>query len=199
MKVNGPARPIALSLAAASLVLSGLAALPATAASAASGDDRGPGATFADSSHLAQRGGTWVNRRHSTSNQERVDLPEDRIDKVRTQHNVEFATLVHAIEWARSPRCSTSADGVDRGIYRYKIYEYQRVNGEDVRTGRWVIMQTIIEWGDGHADRGWLVTAYPTTTHTGSVPKRNGKSWTPDWANTFQFGPINNEILPGCS
>ena len=191
MKLDGLARPVALFIAAVSLILSGLVGSPAAA-----GDDQGLGTPAAEPSGIAAAAATWIYREHSSANHERVDLPNDRIDKVKNQHNINFAALVRAIEWARSPRCSTSSDGVDRGIYKYKIYEYVRVNGDDEKTGRWVIIQSIIEWGDGHADRGWMVTAYPVKTHSGAPAKKNGKSWAPGWlADSNVFGPINNEVL----
>jgi hypothetical protein len=91
---------------------------------------------------------------------------------------------------------STSPYGIDRGIYQYRIYEYETVNGQLLKTGRWVIIQSIIEWGDGMADRGWMVTAYPVATQSGGPAQKNGKSWAPAWlANSFVFGPINNDIL----
>jgi hypothetical protein len=205
LKLRGSARSVALLLGAISLTIGALAASPATAdgnggqtapqAPSTSGDDRGLGTPSPEPSGMSALADTYVFREHSTANHERVDIRDDRLDHVVTQHNVKFATLVRVIEWARSPRCWTSADGVDRGIYKYKIYEY--VNGE--KTGRWVIFQAIIEWGDGHADRGWLVTAYPVSTNSGPPPRKNGKNWTPNWANTAQWGPPNSEILPGCN
>lgn len=138
----------------------------------------------------------WVKRKHSTANDERVDLSDARIKKVRDQHNIRFDALVRAIEWARSPRKRTSSDGNDRGIYQYRIYEYEVSNGELVKTGRWVTIEFVIEWGDGKANRGWLVTAYPRQTQSGQPATKNGKSWAPNWlSNSFVFGPPNNDVL----
>lgn len=201
VKINALARPLAVFVAALSLVLAGLLANPVVA-----GDDRGLGTprssdpsgnTSSDASGPAVAfGDAWVNRRHSTANNERVDLSDDRIDKVRTLHGVNFDALVRVVEWARSPRKATSPDGIDRGIYQYKIYEYEAVNGNLQKTGRWCILQTIIEWGDGYADRGWMVTTYPVRTQAGAPPTKSGKSFTPSWlTNSISFGPVNNDIL----
>lgn len=189
MKVNYFARLLAVFVAALSLTLTGLLVSPVVA-----GDDRGLGTPSTDPSVAA--GDAWVNRRHSTANNERVDLREERIDAVKNQHGVNFTVLTRVVEWARSPRKATSADGVDRGIYEYRIYEYEVVNGDLQKTGRWCILRTVIEWGDGHADRGWMVTTFPVRIQTGLPPKKNGKSFTPSWlTNTLAVGPVNNDIL----
>src|SRR5690606_22035330 len=52
-------------------------------------------------------------------------------------------------------------------FYRYRIYEHEVVDGVLRRTGRWVVVQIVIDWGDGKPNRGWLVTAYPVQTHNG--------------------------------
>lgn len=58
------------------------------------------------------------------------------------------------------------------------------------------MIQIVIEWGDGKANRGWLVTAYPVQTHAGAPQKKDGKSWAPGWlAERVVFGPVNNDIL----
>ena len=81
-------------------------------------------------------------------------------------------------------------------FYRYRIYEHEVVDGVLRRTGRWVVVQIVIEWGDGKPNRGWLVTAYPVQPHNGTPAARNGKSWAPAWlSNSFVFGPVNNDIL----
>lgn len=197
VKVNPCARLLAVFVAALSLILAGLLTNPVVA-----GDDKGLGTppssdpSSGPSDFSAAAGDAWVNRQHSTANNERVDLRDDRIDSVRNLHGVNFDVLVRTVEWARSPRKSTSSAGIDRGIYQYKIYEYRVVNGDLQKTGRWCIIQTIIEWGDGHADRGWMVTTYPVVTNTGAPPQRNGKSFTPSWlTNSISFGPVNNDVL----
>lgn len=190
MRSSVLARAVVALVAAFTLVLAGPVAGPASA-----GDDRGLGTPPSDKQSVeaqALAGDAYIFREHSTANHERVDLFDERIDKVRNDHNVRFDALVRAIEWARSPRKDTSQYGIDRGIYQYKIYEYE----DGRKTGRWVIIQSIIEWGDGMPDRGWMVTAYPVRTNNGAPAERNGKSWAPAWlSNSFVFGPINNEIL----
>lgn len=70
------------------------------------------------------------------------------------------------------------------------------MDGDLQKTGRWVIIQSVIEWGDGHEDRGWMVTAYPWRTQAGAPAQKNGKSWAPGWlSNSFVFGPVNNDII----
>ncbi len=141
-------------------------------------------------------GGSFIFREHWTANHERVDLSDNRIDHAKDDHGVNFSVLVPAVEWSRSPRCRTSDDGNDRGVYKYRIYEYEVVDGDLVKTGRWAIIQSIIEWGDGVQDRGWFVTAYPVKTNAGAPPQRNGKSWVPGWMeNSFAMGPVNNDII----
>lgn len=191
-------RALAVLVAAISLILAGLVASPAVA-----GDDRGlgtpPTPTAEQNGEVqALAGDSYVFREHSTANNERVDLRDDRIDKVWNLHKVNFTALVRVVEWARSPRMSTSPAGVDRGVYRYRIYEYENDNGTLRKTGRWVIIEFVIEWGDGIANRGWLVTAYPVQTQAGSPPKNNatGKTYCPAWlANSVVMGPVNNDIL----
>lgn len=200
-------RPFVLFGLALSLVLLTLAG-PATASDdlglaptssdleAPAGDGTVPEYGGSDSSDAeraaAMAGDAYIFREHPTANNERVDLFEERIEKVHDQHNVRFDALVRTVEWARSPRKATSNDGVDRGIYQYRIYEY--LDGD--KTGRWVIIQSVIEWGDGKKGRGWLVTAYPVRTQAGAPAKRDGKSWAPAWlSNSFVFGPINNDRL----
>jgi hypothetical protein len=195
VKITSSARLVASFVAALSLVLTGLLGNPAVA-----GDDRGLGAPPKDrpsAGQVAAASETWVNRMHATANNERVDLRDDRIDKVWNLHKVNFTALVRVVEWARSPRMKTSPDGIDRGVYRYRIYEYEYVNGDLQKTGRWVVLQTIIEWGDGMADRGWMVTTYPVSTQAGAPPKdAAGKTYCPAWlANTAVMGPVNNDIL----
>lgn len=193
------ARPLAVLVTVLSLTLTGLFSSPVAA-----GDDRGLGTppptpsapTVGPENSIAAAGDAWVRREHSTANNEIVDLRSARIDKVRDVHGVNFSALTRVVEWARSPRMSTSPDGIDRGVYRYRIYEYATVNGQPQMTGRWCILQTVIEWGDGVANRGWMVTTYPVMTNTGSVPQKNGKSFTPSWlTNLWAIGPVNNDIL----
>lgn len=194
MKLNALARPLAVLVAALCLILAGGLANPVVA-----GDDRGLGKPpSGDQADLAATAGdAYVYREHATANHERVDLRDDRIDKVWNQHKVNFSALVRVVEWARSPRKATSSAGIDRGIYQYRIYEYEYVNGDLQKTGRWVILQTIIEWGDGVNDRGWMVTTYPVKTQSGTPPKAsNGDTYCPAWlAETFVLGPVNNDIL----
>ena len=74
----------------------------------------------------------------------------------------------------------------------------ENVNGTLEKTGRWVVLQTVIEWGDGMADRGWMVTTYPVSTQSGNPPKNptTGKTYCPAWlANSVVMGPVNNDIL----
>lgn len=183
------------------MLVSLIFALLGIASPAVAGDDRGlgkPPASDPNAGFQALASNSYVFREHSTANHERVDLFDDRIDKVWNLHKVNFTALVRVVEWARSPRMATSPDGVDRGIYRYRIYEYENDNGTLRKTGRWVIIQFVIEWGDGMADRGWLVTAYPVQTQAGSPPVNatTGKSYCPSWlANTIVMGPVNNDIL----
>lgn len=182
-----------LALAAVGLMMAatpGFVSAPATAS-----DDHGLGSR--SGSQVQATSDSWVNRLHPTASNERVDLRDDRIDKVWNLHKVNFTALVRTVQWARSPRMSTSADGIDRGIYRYKIYEYVVVNGELEKTGRWVILQTVIEWGDGLANRGWMVTTYPVATESGKPPKDSaGKTYCPAWlASALTVGPVNNDIL----
>jgi hypothetical protein len=71
------------------------------------------------------------------------------------------------------------------------------VDGKLERTGRWVVLQAIIEWGDGMADRGWMVTTYPVSTQAGKPPKdAKGNTYCPAWlAGSAVMGPVNNDIL----
>ncbi|TYL51501.1 hypothetical protein FXB39_09795 [Nocardioides sp. BGMRC 2183] len=188
-------RLLAILVAALSLVLTGFVAGPAVA-----GDDKGLGPSTSDPSgdatdYAAAAGDAWVKRMHPTANNERVDLREARIDKVWDMHKVNFTALARVVEWARSPRLGTSRHGIDRGVYKYRIYEYIWNDGELEKTGRWVVIKFFIEWGDGMADRGWLVTAYPTWTHSGKPPKdAKGKTYCPEWlASSAVMGPINHD------
>lgn len=190
-------RVLAVLMVAISLILTGLLSSPSVA-----GDDRGfgtpPPAAEQDGEVQALAGDSYVFREHSTADNERVDLRDDRIDKVWNQHKVNFTALVRVVEWARSPRWKTSPDGIDRGVYKYRIYEYENDNGTLRKTGRWVIIQFVIEWGDGIPDRGWLVTAYPIETQAGRPPKNTATGWTycPTWlANSVVMGPVNNDRL----
>lgn len=106
MKIRISTRAVAGFVVAVGLLSSGVVSSPASASAVEEG-----------SSSVAL-GATWIYREHPTANHERVDLFEDRIDKVKDQHNINFSALVRAIEWARSPRCFTSQDGNDRGVYR---------------------------------------------------------------------------------
>lgn len=208
-KMTKLARLLSLMVASFSVVMSGFLVAPVHAddgngtngSDSGVSDDRGLGTPPSKSgskneaANLAA-GDAWVYRVHPTANHEKVDLRADRISKVKTQHNVNFDALVRVVQSARSPRKSTSPDGIDRGVYQYRIYEYKLVNGAPVPTGKWVVVQAIIEWGDGIANRGWLVTAYPVSTHTGLPAQVNGKSWMPSWVTTTGvFGPPNNDIL----
>lgn len=195
-------RTIVSLFIAAILPLSGALATPASAS-----DDKGLGLPTSITVSITDDGeaftsqvssnDTWVYREHSTANHERVDLRDDRIDKVWTLHKVNFTALVRVVERARSPRKETSPHGIDRGVYEYRIYEYEYVNGNPQKTGRWVIIKAVIEWGDGYEDRGWMVTAYPVDTQSGNPPKTSdGKTYCPAWlANAAVMGPVNNDIL----
>lgn len=195
-------RTIASLFIAAILPLSGALATPASAS-----DDKGLGLPTSITVSITDDGeaftsqvsssDTWVYREHTTANHERVDLRDDRIDKVWTLHKVNFTALTRVVEWARSPRKATGKDGIDRGIYEYRIYEYESVNGNLQKTGRWVIIKTVIEWGDGYKDRGWMVTAYPVLTDSGKPPQTSdGKTYCPAWlANATVVGPVNNDVL----
>lgn len=195
---NSLARQFAVVVATLSLLLAGLLVSPAAGAehrlsAAAPTSDVAAGQNQA----YARREDPWVRRLHATANNERVDLRESRIDKVWNQHKVNFTALVRVVERARSPRKSTSPKGIDRGVYQYRIYEYVYENGDLKKTGRWVVVQAIIEWGDGVADRGWLVTAYPVSTSSGTPPKdSSGNTYCPSWlASAAVMGPVNNDIL----
>lgn len=187
-------RPLVGFLTVLCLVFAGGLFAPVNAGNT---DNRGLGKKPARDQIAARSSDAYVFREHSTANHERVDLREFRIDKVWNQHKVNFTALVRVVEWARSPRMRTSPDGIDRGVYRYKIYEYVSDNGGLEKTGRWVILQTVIEWGDGANNRGWMVTTYPVETQSGNPPKdAQGKTYCPAWlAETFAVGPVNNEIL----
>ena len=197
VKNSSLVRPIAVALAALSLTLTSLFGSPAVA-----GDDKGLGVPPSNSQSTGQISAAalsepWVRRLHATANNERVDLREARIDKVWSQHKVNFTALVRVVERARSPRMETSPDGIDRGVYQYRIYEYVYENGDLQKTGRWVVIQFVIEWGDGIANRGWLVTAYPVNTSSGPPPRdAANKSYCPAWlASATVMGPVNNDIL----
>lgn len=196
MRVGASSRALAILIAAISLIFAGLVGSPALA-----GDDRGLGTPTTTVSQPGQvqalAGDAYVFREHATANHERVDLRDDRIDKVWNQHKVNFTALVRVVERARSPRMATSSAGIDRGIYQCRIYEYEVVNGSLERTGRWVVLQTVIEWGDGMADRGWMVTTYPVSTQAGKPPKdATGNTYCPAWlASSAVMGPVNNDIL----
>src|SRR5690606_27534964 len=85
-------------------------------------------------------------------------------------------------------------------FYRYLIYEHEVVDGVLRRTGRWVVVQIVIVWGDGKPNRGWLVTAHPVQTRSGAPATKDGKSWAPAWlSNSFVFGSVNNDILDSCT
>lgn len=189
-------RSVAVLLTALSLAVTGAFIRPASA-----GDDRGlgtpPSSSPSEQSSAAALSDAWVNRLHPTANHERVDLRDDRIDKVWNLHKVNFTALVRVVEQARSPRMSTSPSGIDRGVYRYRIYEYVYENGSLRKTGRWTVIEFVIEWGDGVANRGWLVTAYPKSTNAGAPPKdAAGKTYCPAWlASSAVMGPVNNDIL----
>lgn len=195
MQMNAVARSLTVLVAVLGLMLSGLVASPGFA-----GDDKGLGTPSPSPTTgpgvSAAFGDAWVYRENHTANHERVDLRDDRIAKVQTLHGVNFSVLARVVEQARSPRMSTSRDGVDRGVYQYKIYEYEVVNGRTIKTGNWCIVETVIEWGDGHADRGWMVTTYPVLTNRGSPPRVDGKSYAPAWmVKEFAMGPPNDEVL----
>jgi hypothetical protein len=199
VKRQSLARPLAVFLATISLILTGILGSPAVAA-----DDKGLGVPPASApsngpgSATALSGDAYVFREHAIASHERVDLREARIAKVWDQHRVSFTALVRVIGFARSPRWKTSPDGIDRGVYKYRIYEYEADSGGTLRkTGKWVVVQFVIEWGDGVANRGWLVTAYPVATQSGAPPKDvYGDSYCPAWlANTAVMGPVNNDIL----
>lgn len=70
------------------------------------------------------------------------------------------------------------------------------IDGDLEKTGRWAIIQSVTEWGDGHADRGWLGYGIPGQDEHGAPPQRNGKSWVPGWMeDSFVMGPVNKDVL----
>ena len=133
-------------------------------------------------------------RLHSTANNEKVWIRDNRDEWIEDDHNITFPVLERVVSWARSPRCTNTESG--RALYRYRLYEYETRDGELVKTGQWVIVTFLIEWRDGRDDEGWLVTAYPTKTNSGPPPVRDGKSWMPNWAtNSLAIGPVNHDRL----
>lgn len=135
-------------------------------------------------------------RQHSTSKMERVDVSTRVLNRVAEVHGLFQEPIAQAVAWARSPRKTTSPQGIDRGVYEYRIYEYITVDGVPEQTGRWVIVRFVVEWGDGERGAGELVTAFPVETQNGAPKKVNNKSQTPTrLKNSIPFGPPNNDIL----
>ena len=144
MKVHSVRRRRSVLSALVGLALAGVVASPSVAS-----DDRGLGTPPTESSASVVADERYVFREHATANHERVDMPDRVISGIRSDHDVTFSAAVQAVQYARSPRMSTSDFGIDRGIYRYRIYEYESRNGgTPYKTGRWNVLQVVIEWGN---------------------------------------------------
>ena len=114
-------------------------------------------------------GGLWVRR----YNGNKVHISPKVIRKLQNRHNVTLDTALFLITRKTHINYLGSNGNMN---YLYLMHEYVRAGNGWRRTGRSVMMHVVINWRDGKAHSGKLVTIYPDY-------KNRLRRKAPDWVN----------------